>query len=204
MSKNYRFENGVEVEINESKITLSDGNSKKTLHSENIDNFSYTDYMQQRLSPFAVTFRFHALSFVLIGVVLFAIDGFNAIHLTLIAIIVLVNIVVFWGEFFDAIFEFNILRYIVDNFFSDEAIYVTIGNKSGNNLEFLVYPEEQNKVKLLEKTVEALRIHKNAILQPNHIKPTSNLDDLEKLGDLFKKGILTKKEFESKKQEMLK
>ena len=72
----------------------------------------------------------------------------------------------------DELLELRIFRGIIVNHFTNEGIQVAIGNNSGNNLEMIVFKEEQNKVLDLEKTVEELRLFKKETSQINNVVST--------------------------------
>lgn len=203
--KNYHFENGVKIEIDSKKITMIDKNNHKNISSENLDNFSKQDYVQDMMSPGTLWFRFVAASIVLIGISETIWGGWSFMSWSFTLILIVVNIIFFMFFMIDELIEANILRRFIRAYLSYEGILVTIGNNSGNNIEFLVSPEDNDKVNQLEKAIDELKKYKKDKLQNNKVnQTTSNLDELKKLGDLLANKIITQEEFDIKKKELLK
>jgi len=201
--KKYHFENGIEIDINEHKITISEDKDKKTLNSENIDNFSQREYFKDLLTPGGLMFWTPVVSGVFVILVEMIFGGWSTFSWGFFLVMLLINILAFIVLIIDALLELNLFRMFIRKFLSTESIRVTIGNKSGNNLDFLVYPEEHNKVAELEKTVEELRKYKNETHQSTNNNSSSSLDELEKLANLRDKGIITEDEFNTKKKRLL-
>jgi hypothetical protein len=201
--KKHHFKNGIEIDINEHKITISEGKDKKTLNSENIDNFSQREYFKDLLTPGGLMFWTPVITGVFVILVEMLFGGWSTFSWGFFLVMLLINILAFIILIIDALLELNLFRMFIRKFLSTESIRVTIGNKSGNNLDFLVYPEEHTKVVQLEKTVEELRKYKNEIHQSANSKATSSLDELEKLASLRDKGVITEGEFNLKKKSLL-
>ena len=202
--KKYQFENGVIVDINQDKITVAINNDKKTMNAENIDNFGYQEYNEPMMAPSTLLFWIIGGSFGFVGLSELFFGGWSFFSWSFTFILVIINVIIFLIFMIDELLELRIFRSIIANHFTNEGIQVAIGNNSGNNLEMIVFKEEQSKVSDLEKTIEELRTFKKETSQINNVASTSNLDELKKLGELLESNIITKEEFELKKSELLK
>jgi glycerophosphoryl diester phosphodiesterase len=79
---------------------------------------------------------------------------------------------------------------------------VTIGNKSGNNIEIIAQQEDLELIKELETKIYELK--KSAVKNDAPvIQSSSNLDELKKLSELLNAGVITQTEFEQKKKQLL-
>ena len=80
---------------------------------------------------------------------------------------------------------------------------MTIGNKSGNNIELIAQLDDLELIKELEQKIYELK--KSATKQNNPIiqSQSSNLDELKKLGELLNAGIIGQDEFDKKKKQLL-
>jgi hypothetical protein len=59
---------------------------------------------------------------------------------------------------FDAMLQLNAFERIIYHFFSNHYFYVTIGNKSGNNIEFIALLDEEHKLKEIDKCLSNLKL----------------------------------------------
>lgn len=210
------FNTGVTISVNKDKILAKDDSGSATIHTENLDNFTYQSYWEG-ISPATLIFRFHAISIVAIFVISFIFDTkltemswerFSAWALITIAIIV-INIIAFFVEMIDMLLDLGITRRIIRKYFSTHLYAVSIGNKSGNNIDFNAGINEKSKILNLEHILTNLKaefknhIHSTQQARMNNNTNENSLDELKKLGELYKSGILTEEEFNFKKQEIL-
>lgn len=210
----FKFDTGITLSINEDKILAKNDNKNRTastsIVSDQIDNFKYNFYWEGRISPAGMWLRFVAISVILVIISENVFGGFSTNTFSLVGILLIINIIVFFVFIIDAMLQLNIFSAIIKEYFSNKVYSVTIGNMSGNNIEFYVMINELKKLKELEEVIANLKtivVNKkeensstNEILQSN----STVLDEIQKLGKLFKDGILTQDEFDNKKQELLK
>lgn len=202
--KTFNFKSDVTVETTKDKITTTAPNYNKTIQSADLDNFSYVEHSEQRISFVGVLARMFV-----IGLVLLIVNKvlFGKIHLEKQAIfmgclLMGISFILFLVTVIDSQLEMGITNNIVNNYFSNKGYYVTIGNKSGNNIEIIAQLDDLELIKELEQKVYELK--KSAVKNDNPVQvQTSNLDELKKLGDLLNAGIIDKAEFEQKKKQLL-
>jgi hypothetical protein len=118
-----------------------------------------------------------------------------------------VNFLLFLLMFFDSMLHTNLYRKIIHKYFSNHGYLITIGNQSGNNIEFVSNDDEMVKIKKLESCLNKLKSeveNKTIVSEKPNVTATSNLDEIKKLGELYKNGILTEEEFKNKKEQILK
>ena len=101
----------------------------------------------------------------------------------------------------DSFLELGITNNIINNFFSNKGYHVTIGSKSGNNIEIIALIEDLELIKELETNIYELK--KSVVKNDAPIMQSSNLDELKKLSELLNSGIITQTEFEQKKKQLL-
>ena len=213
----FEFGTGVKISLDSDKVVGNWNGGGAKIDSINLDNFSYNEFWDSKLSPGGLWFRFVGISALIVIISEFAFGGWSLESWGIFGILFVINILVFMLFMFDALFELNIFRSIIKNFFSTHCYYVTIGNKSSNNIEFYALLSERNKLLNLDKEIkelkksisnsntlsEALKLnHSHNNLTQNNI-PKSDLDNLQQLGELYKNGILTEEEFKLKKNQIL-
>lgn len=195
--KTFNFKTGVTVETAKDKVTATAQNSSKTIQSTDLDNFSYAEHSQYRLSFWGVLARLFAVGLLLL---IFSKAIFQKLNLETQATYLGVFLMglSFLGLMLfviDLTLELGIADNILNQFFSNKGYYVTIGNRSGNNIELIAQLDELEQIKELESTIYKLK--KSAIKSDSSIiQSSSNLDELKKLGDLLNAGIIDKAEFE--------
>lgn len=225
------FGNGVKITLNSDKVVGEWDGGGGNIDALHLDNFSYNEYWEARVSPGVLFFRIVGVSalIAILGETVFG--GWSTKSWGLFGVLFVVNVIVFFVFFVDALFQLNIFETVIRSYFSNNMYFVKIGNKSGNNLEFYVPLTEKNKLSNLEKQISELKnyiskkrqpqspiidIAKNGVKDnlnealsqnqsPNKIykNEMSDLDKLQQLGELYKNGILTEEEFKLKKKEIL-
>jgi hypothetical protein len=202
--KTFDFKTGVTVETNKDKITVTAQNSSKTIQSTDLDNFSYREHTEQRMTFVGVLARMFAVGLLLL---IFSKMIFSKINLesqaTYLGVILMgISFLAFIVFCVDLMLELGISDNIINSFFSNKGYYVTIGNKSGNNIELIAQLDELDLIKELESKIYELK--KSAVKNDTSvIQPSSNLDELKKLSELLNAGIITQTEFEQKKKQLL-
>lgn len=202
--KTFNFKSGVTVETTKEKVTTIGTNYNKTIQSTDLDNFSYTDHHQQRLTFVGLLARMFVVGLLLLIVskVLFSKINMENQAIYIGAILMGISFLGFMVFCIDLMLELGISNNIINNFFSNKGYYVTIGNKSGNNIELIAQLDDLELIKELESKIYELK--KSAVKNDTPvIQPNSNLDELKKLGDLLNAGIIDKTEFEQKKKQLL-
>lgn len=203
--KTFNFKSGVTVETTKDKVTATGSNYNKTIHSGDLDNFSHTDHHQQRLTFVGLLARMFV-----VGLLLLIVNKvlFGKIHLEQQAIYigVILMAISFLGFLLlviDSWLEMGITDNIMNSFFSNKGYYVTIGNKSGNNIEMIAQLDDLELIKELEQKIYELK--KSATKQNNPVTQvqSTNLDELKKLGELLNAGIIGQDEFDKKKKQLL-
>jgi hypothetical protein len=209
-SKTFEFDTGVTLSINKDQVSVKFDGGNSSIDSSNLDNFTYLEYWEARITFIGLWTRT-----ILVSIFLIIISGFmfgiaSGAFLGFLAIIVIFNMIFAAILVLETLLELNITKKIIHNNFSNHVYKVTIGNKSGNNIDFLALINEKNKIVETQKLiaqVKSLATNKNitsSFIDSNEVKPSTNLDELKKLGELYKNGILTEEEFNSKKLELLK
>lgn len=203
--KTFNFKSGVTVETNKNKVTATAPNYNKTIQCSDLDNFSYVDHSQQRITFWGLLARIFTVGLLLL---IFSKAIFQKLNLetqaTYLGMFLMglsfLGLILF---VIDITLELGIADNIINQFFSNKSYYGTIGNKSANNIEFYAHLEDLELVKELEAKIYELK--KSAIKEDNPIAQTqsSNLDELKKLGELFNAGIIDQTEFDQKKKQLL-
>lgn len=205
--KEYNFKTGVAVTINSEKITAKHSKGTSFINSENIDNLNFKKVLQPKMSVGGMQFRLIGLSLLFLFIMSSFMDTQTQwkVGLPIFFIVAVLNVGFYLFGFIDAMLELKIYRGIINKYFSDEGFNVSIGNKSGNNIDFLTLIDEQNVIEELKKKLEELKLFISNKQEQNNNNQiaTSNLDELKKLGDLYKNKIITEDEFEKKKMELL-
>lgn len=202
--KTFSFKSGVTVETTKDKVTATAPNYNKTIQSADLDNFSYVDHHQQRLTFVGLLARMFVVGLLLLIVskVLFSKINMENQAIYIGAILMGISFLGFMVFCVDLMLELGISNNIINNFFSNKGYYVTIGNKSGNNIELIAQLDDLELIKELESKIYELK--KSAVKNDTPvIQPNSNLDELKKLSELLNAGIITQTEFEQKKKQLL-
>jgi hypothetical protein len=202
--KTFSFNTGVSVSINENKISANGNGKNVSIDTHQLDNFSYQEYWEGRISQAGLWFRFVGISILLI-IYESVIGGWSTSSWIFFGIMIAINILYIIVFMFDILLELNIFKKVIKQFFSNHCYAVTIGNKSGNNIDFYAFLDEKEKLNELDILLTKLKHKKASIISKinNPVVTHSNLDELQKLGELYKNGILTEEEFNNKKQELL-
>jgi hypothetical protein len=202
--KTFNFKTGVTVETTKDKITATAQNSSKTIQSSDLDNFSYREHTEQRMTFVGVLSRMFVIGLLLVilNKVLFSKFQLESQAIFLGCTLMGLAFILFLITVIDSFLELGITNNIINNFFSNRGYYVTIGNKSGNNIEFITEHSELEILKELESKIYELK--KSAVKNDVPvIQSNSNLDELKKLSELLNAGIITQTEFEQKKKQLL-
>lgn len=199
--KTFNFKSGVIVETNKDRITTTAPNYNKTIQSGDLDNFSYMEHTEQRMTFVGVLARMFVIGLLLL---IFSKMIFSKINMESQAtyfgfILMGLSFVLFLVMVVDSFLELGFTNSIINNYFSNKGYYVTIGNKSGNNIEIIAQLEDLELIKELESKVYELK--KSVVKNDNPV--ASNLDELKKLGDLLNAGIIDQAEFDQKKKQLL-
>ena len=209
-AKTFHFDTEVTVSFTDQTVTAKDKAGSTSIDSQNLDSFAYSEFWEGRVSPAGLWFRLLTVSviIVILGEIVFG--GWSIASWVIFGVLIVVNFLYFFLFFFDSMLDMNIIRWIIKKFFSNHLYAVSIGNKSGNNIDFYAFLDEHSKVKevenqltMLKKFVEIKNDNKLNSTTSNSNKST-NLDELKKLGELFKSGIISEEEFNTKKKELLK
>lgn len=203
--KTFNFKSGVAVETNKDKVTATAPNYNKTIQSADLDNFSYVDHSQQRLTFWGLLARLFVVGLLLL---IFSKAIFQKLNLetqaTYLGLFLIglsfLGLILF---VIDITLELGITYSIINQFFSNKSYYVTIGNNSANNIEFYAQLEDLELIKELESKIYELK--KSAVKNdaPTVQPQSSNLDELKKLAELLKAGIIDQTEFDQKKKQLL-
>lgn len=202
--KTFNFKSGVTVETNKDWITTTAPNYNKTIQSGDLDNFSYVEHTEQRMTFVGVLARMFVIGLLLL---IFSKMIFSKINMESQAtyfgfILMGLAFVLFLVMVVDSFLELGVTNNIVNNFFSNKGYYVTIGNKSGNNIEIIAQLEDLELIKELESKIYELK--KLAVKNDAPpVQQNSNLDELKKLAELLNAGIIDQAEFDQKKKQLL-
>ena len=198
--KTFNFKSNVTIETNKDKVTATAPNYNKSIQSADLDNFSYVEHSEQRMSFVGVLSRMFVIGLLLVilNKVLFGKFQLESQAIFMGCTLMGLAFVLFLITVIDSFLELGFTNSIINNFFSNKGYHVTIGNRSGNNIEIIAQLDDLELIKELESKIYELKksVVKNdtPVIQPN-----SNLDELKKLGDLLNAGIIDKAEFEHKK-----
>jgi len=155
--KTYHFNTGVNVNVNQETVVIKDDVGSASIDRRNLDNFSYQAVWESRFSPAGLIFRFNGISAVIAIASEMIFGAWSSESFGLTFILIIVNVIV-WGLFtIDAMLQLNISQNIIKNYFSNQAYSVSIGNKSGNNLDFFAPLDEKSKIVDLERRLDNLK-----------------------------------------------
>lgn len=202
--KTFSFKTGVTIEITKDKVIASAENGSNSIQSSDLDNFSYAEHTEQRMSFVGVLSRMFVIGLLLVilNKVLFSKFQLESQAIFVGCALMGLAFVFFLVMVIDSFLELGITNSLMNNFFSNRGYHVTIGNKSGNSIELITELNELELIKELESKI--YEIKKSAV--KNHvpiIQSNSNLDELKKLGDLLNAGIIDQTEFDQKKKQLL-
>ncbi|MCK6608460.1 MAG: SHOCT domain-containing protein [Flavobacterium sp.] len=201
--KTFNFKTGVTIETTKDKVTATDPNYNSSIQIADLGNLSYVEHTEQRMSFVGVLSRMFVIGLLLL---IFSKMIFSKINLesqaTYFGIILMgLAFVFFLITVIDSFLELGITNNIINNFFSNKGYHVTIGSKSGNNIEIIALIEDLELIKELETNIYELK--KSVVKNDAPIMQSSNLDELKKLSELLNSGIITQTEFEQKKKQLL-
>lgn len=202
--KTFNFKTGVTIETTKDKVIATAQNGSNSIQSVDLDNFSYSEHTEQRMSFVGVLSRMFVIGLLLVilNKVLFGKFQLESQAIFIGCTLMGLAFVLFLITVIDSFLELGITNNIINNFFSNRGYYVTIGNKSGNNIEFITEHSELEILKELESKIYELK--KSAVKNDVPVIQTnSNLDELKKLSELLNAGIITQTEFEQKKKQLL-
>jgi len=202
--RTFDFNSGVTIETNKDKVTATANNYNNSIQTADLDNFSYVDHTEQRMTFVGVLARMFVIGLliVILSKVLFGKFQMESQAIFIGCAIMGLAFVFFLVMVIDLFLELGITNNIINNFFSNKGYHVTIGNKSGNNIEIVALIEDLELIKELETKIYELK--KSAIKKDAPvIQSSSNLDELKKLSELLNSGIITQTEFEQKKKQLL-
>jgi hypothetical protein len=158
--KTYHFNTGVTVNVNKDTVAIKNNGGNASIDRRNLDNFSYQAIWEARISHGVLLFRFFGISLILLIIIAIILDNFSSKFLggfSIIIIIIIINIIVLVLSMLDAMMQLNISENIIKNHFSNQAYSVSIGNKSGNNLDFYASLDEKSKIVDLERRLGNLK-----------------------------------------------
>lgn len=209
----FSFDTGVVVTFLNDSLNVKSSNYNSSINYKNLDNYTYKNVSIPRITPFGLATRTLLYgwisAFALIipvkdewGALFFTANPFD-IFLAWLSIIIFcgsffISGLIFLGYVFTAAIETSFLSRLINNYFSDHGILITIGNKSGNNIEFYALDNEVSKIKEVEKEILNRRKSTKANKSQNEF-----YSDIKKLKKLLEKGIITEKEFDLKKKQIL-
>lgn len=201
--KTYQFETELTVEVTKEKIIVQDDAGSSSVDSYNLNNLTYQEYWETRISPAGLGMRFHGISIAIIIILETVVGAWTEITLSVTLFLIIMNVAIFLFAMVDMFLELRIIDNIVMKYFSDHVYLVSIGNSNGNNVEFYAQLTEKDKILSLENQVNELKLLSQQANKSESPSNQTNLDELKKLGELYKLGILTEQEFNDKKQELL-
>lgn len=203
-SKTFDFKSGVTVETNKDKVTATANNYNNSIQTADLDNFSYVDHTEQRMTFVGLLARMFVIGLliVILSKVLFGKFQMESQAIFIGCAIMGISFLGFALFCIDLMLELGITNNLISNFFSNKGYHVTIGNKSGNNIEIIAQLDDLELIKELETKIYELK--KSAVKNDAPvIQSSSNLDELKKLSELLNAGVITQTEFEQKKKQLL-
>lgn len=213
MNNKFNFDTGVIITFQNDSLNVNSTNYNSSINYDNLDNYTYKNVTQPRVTPFALAVRTLVLGWAIAYTItipikdqwggIFFTASSSDIFLAWLAIIIfagsfLISGLIFWGYVFSVAMETSFLSRLINNYFSDHGILVTIGNKSGNNIEFYAFDNEISKINEVEKEI----LNKRKSITDNTSLSTS-YSDLKKLKELHEEGVITEHEFDLKKKQIL-
>lgn len=202
--KTFNFKSGITVETTKDKVTATANNYNNSIQTADLDNFSYVDHTEQRMSFVGLLARMFVIGLliVILSKVLFGKFQMESQAIFIGCAIMGLAFVFFLVMVIDSFLELGFTNNIINNFFSNKGYHVTIGSKSGNNIEIIAQMDDLELIKELESKIYELK--KSAVKNDAPvIQSSSNLDELKKLSELLNAGVITQIEFEQKKKQLL-
>lgn len=203
-SKTFNFKTGVTIQTTNDKVTATAQNGSQTIQSADLDNFSYREHAEQRISFVGVLARMFVVGLILLIVnkVLFGKFHMEKQAIFMGCVLMGISFLAFLFTVVDSFLELGVTNNIINNYFSNRGYHVVIGNRSGNNIDFITELDEINLIKELESKIYELK--KSTVKQGNSAQTqNSNLDELKKLAELLNAGIIDQVEFDQKKKQWL-
>lgn len=196
---NFDFNTGVRINLNNGIITAnSEDGYYSSFDIKNFDNISYEQTAISKLTGWAIYARFTLLIAVIFSI------GYNKQNVFLTGLGLFLFIVFSILFLLESYFESNLIFSFLSNYFSKKGYRVSIGNKSGNNIDFFTDLDELHKIKKLEKKISELNnLIKNTLNVKGSQKAPSHFDELRTLAELHKDGIISEDEYKKKKSEIL-
>ena len=201
--KTFNFKTGVTIETTKDKVTATDPNYNNSIQIADLGNFSYVEHSEQRITFVGLLARMFAvgLLLVILNKVLFSKFQLESQAIFIGCALMGLAFILFLITVIDSFLELGITNNIINNFFSNKGYHVTIGSKSGNNIEIIALIEDLELIKELETNIYELK--KSVVKNDAPIMQSSNLDELKKLSELLNAGVITQTEFEQKKKQLL-
>ncbi|WP_281637036.1 SHOCT domain-containing protein [Flavobacterium marginilacus] len=209
----FSFSTGVNITFLNDSLNVNSTNYNSSISYDNLDNYTYENVTKPRVTPFALAVRTLVLGWAIAFTItipikdewggIFFTASSSDIFLAWSSIIIfvcsfLISGLIFWGYVFSAAIQTTFLSRLINNHFSDHGILVTIGNKSGNNIEFYALDNEVSKITEVEKEI----LNRRKSITDGASQNTS-YSDLKKLKQLHEEGIITEQEFDLKKKQIL-
>ncbi|MDX6180634.1 SHOCT domain-containing protein [Flavobacterium sp. Fl-77] len=209
----FSFNTGVNITFLNDSLNVNSTKYNSSISYDNLDNYTYESVIQPRVTPFALAVRTLVLGWAIAFTITIPIkDEWGGIFFTASSLDIflawssiiifagsfLISGLIFWGYVFSAAIQTPFLSRLINNYFSDHGILVTIGNKSGNNIEFYALDNEVSKIKEVEKEI----LNRRKSITDDASQNTS-YSDLKKLKQLHEEGIITEHEFDLKKKQIL-
>jgi len=209
----FSFNTGVNITFLNDSLNVNSIKYNSSISYDNLDNYTYESVIQPRVTPFALAVRTLVLGWAIAFTITIPIkDEWGGIFFTASSLDIflawssiiifagsfLISGLIFWGYVFSAAIQTPFLSRLINNYFSDHGILVTIGNKSGNNIELYALDNEVSKIKEVEK--EILNRRKSIT---DDVYQNTSYSDLKNLKQLHEEGIITEHEFDLKKKQIL-
>jgi hypothetical protein len=209
----FSFNTGVNITFLNDSLNVNSTKYNSSISYDNLDNYTYESVIQPRVTPFALAVRTLVLGWAIAFTITIPIkDEWGGIFFTASSLDIflawssiiifagsfLISGLIFWGYVFSAAIQTPFLSRLINNYFSDHGILVTIGNKSGNNIELYALDNEVSKIKEVEK--EILNRRKSIT---DDVYQNTSYSDLKNLKQLHEEGIITEHEFDLKKKQIL-
>jgi hypothetical protein len=211
-TKTIVFDTGVTIQLEAAKVNMRSQNENNFIEGKSLDNLFYREESERKFSPIALWFRLSLICGVVFIFGIFAVDEPSTKGVSagfIMWVITLLLPIIYWVVFlFDLLLELGIFNRIMEKYFSITLYKVTIGNKSGNNINFYTTLDEESKILEIKKGIEAIKENIKVLAESQktnttELTPANGLEDLRKLDSLLKDGIITQDEFDTKKKLIL-
>lgn len=159
-NQSFNFKTGVTVTITDNKIIVDASNNYHSkIDLANLDEVGYSEYIKPKIAPATLC----TAPLVIGGIMLFTYNVTNGIDFKFIMGILLIalGIVGFIFIFIDSMLGSKMAMKLITTYFSDKGYFITIGNKSGNNIQFIVYQYELPTIKELISFIENISVKKS-------------------------------------------